>query len=263
MGALRALLARISVSLLSQESPRFPIGWQFWGDPVWVGTRAPAIFQRGQQASPRIPGASGWEGSSKNLRPPGKLFFPDWLTLTCDPSSQLRAVLAQPSPGLRRARRLGPNCSNCGSSFQKGRREASRAPDPALASVGAHQWLSRDLQVIEGQKSKGLRKRMERCKIRVVGGWGGGREGSGGGRELGRPIGSFAPHQLILGQEGTNLPTNLPNGNPSGLASPPSLRKSMNITDRDQGGDPAHGSSFGGVGVGEGDSQNILNIFLH
>lgn len=45
----------------------------------------------------------------------------------------------------------------------------SRAPDSALASVGTQQWLPRDLQVIKRQKSKGLRKRMERSRIRAHG----------------------------------------------------------------------------------------------
>lgn len=37
----------------------FPTGWQFQPDPTWVHTRAPAIFKRGKQASPRIPGTLG------------------------------------------------------------------------------------------------------------------------------------------------------------------------------------------------------------
>lgn len=102
MEALRALLALISVSLLTQESPCFPTGWQFQGDPTWEEASAPVIFQRGKEASPRIPGALagvGVRGSSKNLRPPGKLFLPGWLSLTCDPSSQLRTV---PVPAVPR-----------------------------------------------------------------------------------------------------------------------------------------------------------------
>lgn len=96
MEPLRALLAPISVSLLTQESPCFPTGWQSQDDPMWVETRARAIFHRDKQASPRMPGALGV--SSKNLHPLGKLFLPDWLFVTCNPSSQLRTVLASAVP---------------------------------------------------------------------------------------------------------------------------------------------------------------------
>lgn len=64
---------------------------------------------------------------------------------------------------------MGPNCSSCCSSFQVGRGGASGAPDSALVSVSTQQWLPRDLQVIKGQKSKRLIKRMERSKIRANG----------------------------------------------------------------------------------------------
>lgn len=149
-----------------------------------------------------LPRISAHRGSSS--------FQTGWPSLAIPPLSSGLCWPSSPRDSGR-AHCLGPNCSNCGSSFQKGRWAASRAPDPALASVGTHQWLPRDLQVIEGQKSKGLRKRMERSKIRV----------QGGKAVLGRPIGPSSPHQLTLGQEGTNLPTNLPNGNPSRLARVP------------------------------------------
>lgn len=63
-----------------------------------------------------------------------------------------------------------------------GRDGVSGAPDSALASVSTQQWLPRDLQVIKGQKSKGLRKRMERSKIRAHGEKAAVEEGSWGDR---------------------------------------------------------------------------------
>lgn len=59
MEPLRTLLAHISVSLLTQEGPCSPSGWQLQADPTWVETRASAIFRRSKQAPPRILGALG------------------------------------------------------------------------------------------------------------------------------------------------------------------------------------------------------------
>lgn len=146
MEALRALLALISVSLLTQESPCVPTGWQFQGDPTWVEV----VFLSSSREVKRLrPGYLGlWQawgvlprisvhlGSSSFQAGSPSLVIPPLSSGLCR---------SQQSPGLRRAHCLGPNCSNCGSSFQTGRGEASRAPDHALASVGTHQWLSRDL----------------------------------------------------------------------------------------------------------------------
>lgn len=154
MKTLRTLLAHISVSLLNQESPDFPTVWQFQGDPMWVETRAPDIFHRGKQASPRIPGALG--GSSKNLRPPGKLFLPDWLSLTCNPLSQLRTVLASAVP-------MTPDRHLAGAQTAATVAPASRWEEvklPGLQTLpwlqSAQQWLPRDLQVIKEQNTEEL-----------------------------------------------------------------------------------------------------------
>lgn len=156
MEPLGALLTHSSVSLLTQDSPWPPTGWQLQANPTWDETTASIIFNRGEQASPlRLSG--DLRGS---FHPPGSSSFQTG-SLTCDPSSQLRAVLA-PGSGLsspqdtRRAQSLGPNCSSCGSSFQMGRGGAPGAPGPVLASVGTQQWLPGDLQVIKGQKGKGI-----------------------------------------------------------------------------------------------------------
>lgn len=78
---------------------------------------------------------------------------------------------------------LGPDCSSCVSSFQMGRGGASGVREPVPASVSTQQWLPRDLQVVEGQQGKGLRKGMERSKIRA----------RGQRRELGDPLGPLIP----------------------------------------------------------------------
>lgn len=122
MGALRALLAHISVSLLTRESPCFPrVTRRGWEQELLPSSR---------EASPRTPGALGWEGSSQNLRPPGKLFFPDGLALTCDPSSQLRTVLAQRSPGLRKDTLPGPKLQQPWLQLPEGRMGSLQGPRP-------------------------------------------------------------------------------------------------------------------------------------
>lgn len=73
-----------------------------------------------------------------------------------------------------------------------GRGGASGALEPVPASVSTQQWLPGDLQVIKGQKGKGLRKRMERSKIRACG------QRQWWGKGAGRPIGPFPPHQVSL-----------------------------------------------------------------
>lgn len=133
MKTLRALLAHISVSLLNQESPDFPTVWQFQGDPMWVETRAPAIFHRGNRLHPGYLGLWGVFQESPSIWEA----FPSRLAL-----SHLQSLIsAQDCAGFssphdtKRAHCWGPNCSNCGSNFQMETGEASGASDPALASV--------------------------------------------------------------------------------------------------------------------------------
>lgn len=134
---------------------------------------------------------------------------------------------------------LGPDCSSCGSSFQMGRGEVSGVQEPVPASVSTQQWLPRDLQVVEGQQGKGLRRGMERSKIRAHGQrwqWGKGAE---------RPIRPFPPHQAIPERnQGANLPTNPQNSGSSGRLGPVF-------------------AFVLGVEGGKGHSQNMLIFFLH
>ena len=135
---------------------------------------------------------------------------------------------------------LGPDCSSCGSSFQMGRGGASGVRECVPASVSTQQWLPGDLKVVKGQQGKGLRKGIERSKIRAGG------QRRQWGKEAGRPIRPSPPHQVIPeGHQGANIPTNPQNSGPSGQLG------------------PVLAFVLGAEGVERGHSQNILNFFLY
>lgn len=80
-------------SLLTQESPCFPLVGSFSLTQHGY-TQEHLPFSR--EANRLHPGYLGLWGSSKNPCPPGKLFLPDWLSLTCSPSSSAQDCTGWP-----------------------------------------------------------------------------------------------------------------------------------------------------------------------
>lgn len=184
-------------------------GWQLQADPMWE-RREPCHLR--QRPTGFAHAAWGFEESSIHSEAlPSRLA----LSLGMVPLS-LRLCWPQAlALAVPRTHGLGPDCSSCGSSFQMGRGGASGVRERVPASVSTQQWLPGDLQVVKGQQGKGLRKGMERSKIRAGG------QRRQWGKEAARPIRPSPPHQVIPeGHQGANLPTNPPNSGLSGQLGP-------------------------------------------